>query len=101
MVLGKYPFLGDTLQDTYDKIVNNPLDLPDQMNPMLRSLIEGLLCKDPRERLTLEAVLEHPWFIGEEGPIPHYLCWCQRKKLQPQGSNGGIIDDQAHTNNTH
>ncbi|KAJ8535529.1 hypothetical protein K7X08_023249 [Anisodus acutangulus] len=27
MVLGKYPFLGDTLQDTYDKIVNNPLSL--------------------------------------------------------------------------
>lgn len=27
------------------QIVNNPLDLPDQMNPVLRSLIEGLLCK--------------------------------------------------------
>ncbi|KAG5515473.1 hypothetical protein RHGRI_036505 [Rhododendron griersonianum] len=100
MIFGKYPFLGDTLQDTYDKIVNNPLDLPDQMNPMLKNLIEGILCKDPRERMTLEAVAEHPWFIGEEGPIPQYLCWCKRKKLQSEGSNGGIINHQAHTDIT-
>ncbi|KAL3618596.1 hypothetical protein CASFOL_037678 [Castilleja foliolosa] len=44
-VLGKYPFLGETLQDTYDKIVNNPLLLPDEMNPLLKDLLEGLLCK--------------------------------------------------------
>ncbi|KAJ0021769.1 hypothetical protein Pint_32182 [Pistacia integerrima] len=45
VVLGQYPFLGETLQDTYDKIVNNSLELPDDMNPQLRNLIEGLLCK--------------------------------------------------------
>ncbi|KAK9007161.1 hypothetical protein V6N11_050993 [Hibiscus sabdariffa] len=32
MVLGKYPFLGETLQDTYDEIVHNPLILPNKMN---------------------------------------------------------------------
>jgi [calcium/calmodulin-dependent protein kinase] kinase len=45
MILGQYPFLADTLQDTYDKIVNNPLIIPDGLNPLLRDLIEGLLCK--------------------------------------------------------
>ncbi|EHA8591470.1 Serine/threonine-protein kinase GRIK2 [Cocos nucifera] len=79
MVLGHYPFLGDTLQDTYDKIVNNPLFLPDDINPQLKSLLEGLLCKDPNHRITLHAVAEHPWVIGEEGPIPEYLCRCRRK----------------------
>ncbi|KAK6144453.1 hypothetical protein DH2020_021273 [Rehmannia glutinosa] len=52
MVLGKYPFLGDTLQDTYEK-----------------NLLEGLLCKDPRERMTLENVAQHAWVVGEEGPL--------------------------------
>ncbi|XP_010906492.1 serine/threonine-protein kinase GRIK1 isoform X2 [Elaeis guineensis] len=79
MVLGQYPFLGDTLQDTYDKIVNNPLVVPDDMNPPLKNLLEGLLCKDPNHRITLNAVAEHPWVIGEEGPIPEYLCQCRRK----------------------
>ncbi|XWS52675.1 hypothetical protein CRYUN_Cryun11dG0091300 [Craigia yunnanensis] len=88
MVLGKYPFLGETLQDTYDKIVNNPLILPNDMNPELRNLLEGLLCKDPVERMTLNAVAEHSWVIGEDGPIPRYMCWCKRNSYQREESNG-------------
>ncbi|KAF7154227.1 hypothetical protein RHSIM_Rhsim01G0217700 [Rhododendron simsii] len=87
MVFGKYPFLGDTLQDTYDKIVNHPLSLPDHVNPLLKNLLEGLLCKDPIHRMTLEAVAEHAWVMGEDGPMPQYLCWCKRKKLQTEISN--------------
>ncbi|XP_010503172.1 PREDICTED: serine/threonine-protein kinase GRIK1 [Camelina sativa] len=79
MILGLYPFLGDTLQDTYDKIVHNPLIIPDELNPQLRDLIEGLLCKDPNQRMTLKAVAEHPWVTGEDGAISEYLCWCKRK----------------------
>ncbi|KAF7823413.1 serine/threonine-protein kinase GRIK1-like [Senna tora] len=82
MILGEYPFLGDTLQDTYDKIVNNPLVLPDDLNLQLKNLIEGLLCKDPKLRMTLSDVAEHSWVIGEDGPIPEYLCWCQRQSLE-------------------
>ncbi|XWS73707.1 hypothetical protein CRYUN_Cryun02cG0151500 [Craigia yunnanensis] len=88
MVLGKYPFLGETLQDTYDKIVNNPLILPNGMNAELRNLLEGLLCKDPKQRMTLNAVAEHSWVIGEDGPIPQYLCWCKRNSHQREESNG-------------
>nr|XP_027086368.1 serine/threonine-protein kinase GRIK2-like [Coffea arabica] len=93
MVLGRYPFLGDTLQDTYDKIVNNPLYLPDGMNPLLKDLIEGLLCKDPERRMTLEGVSEHAWVIGEGGPIPRYLCWCKRNsRSKEEVSNGSAVD---------
>ncbi|KAJ8512662.1 hypothetical protein OPV22_003096 [Ensete ventricosum] len=79
MIFGQYPFLGDTLQDTYDKIVNSPLIIPDEINPPLRSLLEGLLCKDPQNRFTLRVVSEHPWVVGDEGPIPEYLCKCRRR----------------------
>nr|GEV40446.1 serine/threonine-protein kinase GRIK2-like isoform X1 [Tanacetum cinerariifolium] len=41
MILGQYPFLGDTLQDTYDKIFNDPLRLPKGMNPLFKNLLEG------------------------------------------------------------
>ncbi|KAE8734791.1 Serine/threonine-protein kinase GRIK2 [Hibiscus syriacus] len=78
LVLGHYPFLGETLQDTYDKIVNNPLILPNDINPALRNLLEDLLCKDPKHRTTLNDVAEHSWVRGEDGPIPQYLCWCKR-----------------------
>ncbi|XP_031387901.1 serine/threonine-protein kinase GRIK1 isoform X2 [Punica granatum] len=93
MVLGHYPFLGETLQDTYDKIVHSPLVLPDTMNPQLRNLLEGILCKDPTQRLTLEAVASHEWLIGEDGPIPQYLCWCKRKSLQGAEPNMNNEED--------
>lgn len=32
-------------QIIFAQIVTNPLDLPDQTNPMLKNLIEGILCK--------------------------------------------------------
>ncbi|KAF5447176.1 hypothetical protein F2P56_032746 [Juglans regia] len=94
MILGHYPFLGETLQDTYEKIVNSPLVLPDAMNPRLKNLLEGLLCKEPNMRLTLEAVAEHTWVIGEDGPIPQHLCWCKRKSLQREESDGSNDDTQ-------
>ncbi|OVA10156.1 Protein kinase domain [Macleaya cordata] len=86
MVLGEYPFLGDTLQDTYDKIVNNPIFIPDGINSQLKNLMEGILCKDPKHRLTLNAIAEHPWVVGEEGPIPQYLCRCKRGKRNKEGN---------------
>ncbi|CAJ1979314.1 unnamed protein product [Sphenostylis stenocarpa] len=88
MILGEYPFLGDTLQDTYDKIVNNPLVLPNDLNPPLKKLIEGLLSKDPRLRMTLVDVAEDKWIIGDDGPIPEYLCWCKRKSMGIEDHDG-------------
>ncbi|KAK9027444.1 hypothetical protein V6N11_067280 [Hibiscus sabdariffa] len=86
MVLGKYPFLGETLQDTYEKIVNNPLVLPNEMNPELRNLLQGLLCKDPKKRMSLKDVAEHSWVTAKEGPIPQYLCWCKRISIRWGGA---------------
>ncbi|XP_068652592.1 serine/threonine-protein kinase GRIK1-like [Aristolochia californica] len=82
MVFGRYPFLGDTLQDTYDKIVNNPLSIPEDLNPQLKNLFEGLLCKDPKKRISLGGVAIHPWVLGDDGPVPEYLCRCKRRIFQ-------------------
>ncbi|XP_019052845.1 PREDICTED: LOW QUALITY PROTEIN: serine/threonine-protein kinase GRIK1 [Nelumbo nucifera] len=97
MVIGYYPFLGDTLQDTYDKIVKKPLSIPEGINPQLRNLLEGLLCKDPQHRLTLEAVEQHPWVIGEDGPIPRYICRCKRTSFQREKSDGKGDADMTST----
>ncbi|KAL5565654.1 hypothetical protein UlMin_028818 [Ulmus minor] len=100
MVLGQYPFLGDSLQDTYDKIVNNPLIIPDNMNPELRNLVEGLLCKDPQKRMKLSDVAEHSWVIGDNGPIPQHLCWCKRKSLLLLEESNASKDDDGSITHT-
>ncbi|XP_065865876.1 serine/threonine-protein kinase GRIK1 [Euphorbia lathyris] len=93
MILGHYPFLGETLQDTYDQIVNNPLVLPNEMNPQLRSLLEGLLCKDPQQRMTLDAVAQHSWITGEDGPMSRYLCWCKRNSIESKQYNERNVEN--------
>lgn len=71
MVVGCCPFLADSAPETYDKviftlcflmrvclslmsiklleilwqIVNGPLSLPEELNPDLKDLLQGLLCK--------------------------------------------------------
>ncbi|CAK9213805.1 unnamed protein product [Sphagnum troendelagicum] len=69
MVLGRYPFKGETLQSTYEKIVFDPLYLPEDLNPELSNLLKGLLCKDPRQQICLEAVANHPWVVMDYQPV--------------------------------
>ncbi|GJN10097.1 hypothetical protein PR202_ga28161 [Eleusine coracana subsp. coracana] len=86
MISGHYPFLGDTLQETYDKIMNDSVQIPDNTNPHLADLLQRLLCKDPGDRITLQAVAEHPWVVGDKGPVPEYICRCGfgRRKIDFQ-----------------
>ena len=36
MILGEYPFLGDTLQDTYDKVCTCDISYPSQVSPYMK-----------------------------------------------------------------
>ncbi|KAJ4724105.1 Protein kinase [Melia azedarach] len=65
LVVGSFPFLADSIAETYDKIVNSPLSLPEELNPELNDLLQGLLCKDPMHRITLDDAAEHPWVVKE------------------------------------
>ncbi|KAJ8760085.1 hypothetical protein K2173_010941 [Erythroxylum novogranatense] len=77
MLVGSCPFLGDSLPETYDKIVHSPLELPEDLDPELKDLVQSLLCKDPLQRISLNSVAEHPWMVKDDGPVPvRNLCSC-------------------------
>ncbi|XVF00307.1 hypothetical protein REPUB_Repub03eG0273600 [Reevesia pubescens] len=78
MVVGCYPFLADSVPETYNKIVNCPLLLPEELDTELKELLQGLLCKDPSLRITLDIVAEHSWVI-KEGAIVLPKCSCSYK----------------------
>lgn len=48
--------------------------------------------------MKLDAVAEHPWVTGEDGPIPQYLCWCKRNSSQRDQADGSKNDTSM--NNT-
>ncbi|KAG6762031.1 hypothetical protein POTOM_032516 [Populus tomentosa] len=82
----------------YCMIVNNPLVLPDELNSQLKDLLEGLLCKDPAQRMTLDAVANHTWVIGDDGPIPQFLCWCKRSSRESSDGNDDGIRNHTESN---
>ncbi|KAG0586979.1 hypothetical protein KC19_2G132100 [Ceratodon purpureus] len=69
MVMGRYPFLGDTFPSVFEKIVKQPLFIPEGTDPDLADLLRGLLCKDPRKRMPVEAVATHPWLSRGFGQV--------------------------------
>ncbi|KAK9158328.1 hypothetical protein Scep_004902 [Stephania cephalantha] len=44
--------------------------------------LETMCVADPKLRMSLSAVAEHPWIVEEIGLIPQHLCICKRRILQ-------------------
>ena len=60
-LVGKPPFETQTNQDTYRRITSLQYDFPAYVSEGARDLIKSLLKINPKHRLPLEQVLEHPW----------------------------------------
>ncbi len=61
-ITGDYPFTGDTIFRLFEDIARCEYEVPrDLVDPVLESLIRGMLTRDPAERLTLLKVREHDW----------------------------------------
>ncbi|XP_020679185.1 serine/threonine-protein kinase GRIK1 [Dendrobium catenatum] len=91
MIFGYCPFIGESLQETYDKIVNSPLHISEDLDPELEELLRGLLCKDPSQRMTLESAARHPWLTRGTDPIPQPSgkCRCGSSPADNEGGSEG------------
>lgn len=63
---GSLPFDHEKQEETIRMTLHEKLafDLPvwNQISPLAKNLLTGLLEKDPRDRLTMEQAMAHPWF---------------------------------------
>jgi serum/glucocorticoid-regulated kinase 2 len=64
MLTGLPPFYSKHINVMYQKILNAQLTFPQSMSDDARSLLEGLLTRDPAKRLGGEAIRKHPFFKG-------------------------------------
>ncbi|XP_076361728.1 tribbles homolog 2-like [Tachypleus tridentatus] len=62
LLVGRYPFHDSNHTSLIGKIRRGKFTIPDSLSFQAKCLIRNLLRKDPAERLTVEEVLEHPWF---------------------------------------
>ncbi|QRW20800.1 AGC/AKT kinase gad8 [Rhizoctonia solani] len=78
---GLPPFYDENVNTMYQRILRDPLRFPDEMHPEAKSVITGLLQRDPNKRLGnngAEDIKNHPFFRN-------YVDWhaLSRKKIQP------------------
>lgn len=60
-LVGQPPFFQDDASATQQHIVSGKLYIPPNLTREATDLISKLLHKDPRQRMTLPQVLDHPW----------------------------------------
>uniref|UniRef100_A0AAG5CNH6 Aurora kinase n=1 Tax=Anopheles atroparvus TaxID=41427 RepID=A0AAG5CNH6_ANOAO len=61
LLCGKAPFLANTYEETYRKIMRVQYTVPNDVSKAAAHLISRLLVKDPANRMPLENVSIHPW----------------------------------------
>ena len=60
---GTVPFKHASIMGLYNVIRTQPVSFPAKpaVSPALKDLVAKMLCKDPARRITLPAVMQHPW----------------------------------------
>jgi serine/threonine protein kinase len=61
--VGNPPFEAENNSETYKRITKVDLKFPDFLSMEVRDLISKILIYDPKQRLSLEQILEHPWIL--------------------------------------
>ena len=68
LLTGQFPFEHEDEEELYEIIVFNEVDYTapqwEAVSEEAQDLLKGLLTKDPKERLSAAAALEHSWFTG-------------------------------------
>lgn len=66
---GKYPFQGDNIYRLFDNISRCEVVIPPEISDaLLAHLIEGMLTKEPEQRLSIRAIKAHDW-VKKKHPV--------------------------------
>lgn len=62
LLTGRCPFNGQTDNILYENILKNKMDWPKDINLEAKNLISRILKTDPKDRISLNEMLKHPFF---------------------------------------
>ncbi|KAM7184543.1 protein kinase kin1 [Rhypophila sp. PSN 637] len=74
LVCGKVPFDDQYMPALHQKIKKGVVDYPNWLSSECKHLISRMLVTDPKQRATMQEVMNHPWMLkGYNGPPDNYL----------------------------
>lgn len=80
MLTGRLPFNSSNTIELFSIVREKDPVIPDDWNPALKSLVTGMLCKDPERRATMDDIRRNAWvtawgeqpMMSEEENMYHY-----------------------------
>ncbi len=106
MICGLPPFFSEDRKKMYNDIMFSPIKLPESLTADCRSLLKGLLQKNPSKRLGskrgAEEIKEHPWLHGvnwdqvlSKSITPPFKPWLNKSNFDPEyTSMNPILEDE-------
>ncbi|PVH83196.1 serine/threonine protein kinase-like protein Kin1 [Cadophora sp. DSE1049] len=74
LVCGKVPFDDQSMPALHAKIKKGIVDYPNWLSPECKNLISRMLVTDPKQRASLQEIMNHPWMTkGFGAPPENYL----------------------------
>uniref|UniRef100_A0A8B9PZW8 non-specific serine/threonine protein kinase n=1 Tax=Apteryx owenii TaxID=8824 RepID=A0A8B9PZW8_APTOW len=99
LFVGTPPFYTSSIFQLVSLIVKDPVKWPDAISPVFKSFLQGLLMKDPRQRLSWPELLSHPFIAGRVTVIDdteeHGISNPFTTKLSPELQ--ALKEQQAHS----
>lgn len=79
LLVGKPPFETQGVKSTLTRVVMDDYRLPSYLSPEAKDLIDSLLQKNPKDRIGLEQILEHPFI--KRSSVSYFVCSSECKSL--------------------
>ncbi|XP_068804998.1 serine/threonine-protein kinase 36 [Struthio camelus] len=99
LFVGTPPFYTSSIFQLVSLIVKDPVKWPKAISPVFKSFLQGLLMKDPRQRLSWPELLSHPFIAGRVTVIDdteeHGISNPFTSKLSPELQ--ALKEQQAHS----
>ncbi|NXL55973.1 STK36 kinase, partial [Chordeiles acutipennis] len=99
LFVGTPPFYTSSIFQLVSLIVKDPVKWPAAISPVFKSFLQGLLMKDPRQRLSWPELLSHPFVAGRVTVIDdteeHGISNPFTTKLSPELQ--ALKEQQAHS----
>ncbi|NXK54426.1 STK36 kinase, partial [Chauna torquata] len=99
LFVGTPPFYTSSIFQLVSLIVKDPVKWPKAISPVFKSFLQGLLMKDPRQRLSWPELLSHPFIAGRVTVIDdteeHGISNPFTAKLSPELQ--ALKEQQAHS----
>ncbi|NXA83449.1 STK36 kinase, partial [Thryothorus ludovicianus] len=99
LFVGTPPFYTNSIFQLVSLIIKDPVKWPMTMSPVFKSFLQGLLMKDPHQRLSWPELLSHPFIAGRvtvvDDPEEHGISNPFTTKLSPEPQ--ALKEQQVHS----